>query len=690
MRKIILILFAWSNLALAAVPAADSLLKALHSAKTESGKVNTLNALGMAFRMVNPDTSITLCTEALRLSEKCGFKKGEGCSYYMLGLCHYLKGDTNALGYYRKALAVWEDMETKPPVKTGIDEVRTFKCKTLCNMGNVFIALGDYPVALDYYLRALKLAESLNNKAEIARDLGNIGVVYSYEGDYSETLEYYLKALKLKQELGNKVEIAITSGNIGIVYFRKGEYSKALEYYLKAFAIDSALDNKNNMAAWLNNIGSVYNTRHEYEKALDYYRKALQIAEGTGNRKLMADNLGNIGSIYGTKKDYEKALGQFSRALELAKEIKDKNLIAINLGNIGTIHSFMKNYKQGEDYLKQAISLDENIGALDYIMEFEKSLSDLYVQSGQPSSALEHYIKYTAAKDSLNNLENTKRITQVQMNYEFEQKQEKLKAEEEKRDAVYNEKIQLERFRLWVIAGGLCFLLLTSLLLFNRAKLKQKNAYQAELNQLQKGQAAAVIEAQEQERKRIAEDLHDSLGHLLATLKLNLQALPADQQPQLQNSLQLIDQGSTEIRNIAFNLMPRALEEEGLIPELNDLADKIKRSSLFDIILQVHNMNDFTLDSQVKFNIYRIVQEAVSNVIKHADAKEINIQLTKEDNRLTIMIEDDGKGFKREELDTFGRGLRNITARAEWLEGNIAIDSSPGCGTTIVIDIPLK
>src|SRR6185312_7023796 len=230
--------------------------------------------------------------------------------------------------------------------------------------------------------------------------------------------------------------------------------------------------------------------------------------------------------------------------------------------------------------------------------------------------------------------------------------------------------------------------LLSSFLLFNRVRLKQKNKHQQLLNEQQKELAVAVMDTQEQERKRIAEDLHDSLGHLLSTVKLNLQTLPESQKPVLQNSMNLLNQALEELQNITFNLMPRTLEEEGLVAALNELTSKVSSSGLVKIKVLVHDMNRFNLEKQSQFNVYRIVQEAVNNILKHAEAKEITIQLVGQDNHFTIMIEDDGKGFDTGTQKN-GRGLKNIVTRSLWLKGNINIDSTPGRGTTITTEIPI-
>lgn len=285
------------------------------------------------------------------------------------------------------------------------------------------------------------------------------------------------------------------------------------------------------------------------------------------------------------------------------------------------------------------------------------------------------------------NDENTENMIRLEMNYEFGKKEASLKAEQEKKETLQKAELVQQKKINWFVAGLAFLLLMIAALLFNRYQLKQKNIFQEQASKQEKEQAVAVMDAQELERKRIAEDLHDSLGHMLSTIKLNLQVTP---QPNIQvkNSLQLLDQATEEIRNITFNLMPRTLEEEGLIAALHELATKVTNAGSVKVLLHIHNMEKFILEKQSQFNIYRIVQEAVNNILKHAEASEISIQLIGQNDHFTIMIEDDGKGFDPKQSKS-GRGLKNIVTRSVWLKGVINIDSTPGKGTTIITEIPL-
>lgn len=657
----------------------DSLQKELKFAKDDTTKINILFSISDLYSYENPDTAIAYCLKAKSIAEKINDKKRMIKILIEIGWNQStLSNFDKALLHYMEALEISKELNDSKYIATSMSGI-----------GTVYWNQSNYEKALEYFYKSLEIATSVNDKNGIIRNYTSIGIVYMDQGDYPKSLDFLLKALKIAEELKDETKIFAITTNIGIVYKEQNNYQKALDYYFKALKISEKADDKNSIASQLGNIGVVYMDQKEYSKALDYFFKALKIFENLGDKNGVGINFGNIGLAYQHLKDYSKALDYYNKALEINKELGRKYGISRHLGNIGVLYTLTKNYKDSETYLLKALAIADTIGALELTRKFEEPLSNLYTITNRPLQAFEHYKKFIAARDTIFSEDNKNKIIRSEMKFEFEQKEIKSKAEQDKKEALYQGEIKQQRIIGWGIATSLIFLLLFSILLFNRYRLKQKQVFQEKLMQQQKEQTIAIMETQEQERKRIAEDLHDSLGHLLSTVKINLQTLPDNQRHHYINSLQLLNQASKEIHNISFNLMPQTLEEEGLIPALNELAEKIRKSSLYDIILQVHDMENFVIDKQTKFNIYRIVQEAVSNILKHADAKEINIQLVKQEKQLTIMIEDDGKGFDANKVKKNGRGLRNITARAEWLLGTIQIDSTPGKGTTISIEIPI-
>ncbi len=251
--------------------------------------------------------------------------------------------------------------------------------------------------------------EELSNKNGIARHLGNIGLVYWNQGDYPKALEYYFKALKMDEELGRKSGIARHLGNIGNVYKNQGDYPKALEYYFKALKMDEELGRERGIAIRLGNIGGVY--KSQGDSAFAASRKGRDLA--------MADK-------------YPKALEYFFKALKMRRELGAKTLIASTLGNIGSLYTSTKEYAEAEKHLLQALEICREIGALNVERQIEEMLSNLYAQTHRYRLAYEHHKAYGIAKDSLFNEEKSKDLGKLEAKHEFEKQEiERKRAEEE-------------------------------------------------------------------------------------------------------------------------------------------------------------------------------------------------------------------------------------------------------------------
>lgn len=674
----------------------DSLKQVLLTSKEDTGKVNILNLLSrQVFLKGNYDTALYYARQAKTLAEQKNFGKGVGVALNNMGNVQLMKGDKEqALEFFKEALAVQSKLTPDAVIKKGI-------AASYSNIGAVHASMGDLEQALKNYKAALDLRTEINDQQGLAISYTNIALIHYNKGNYPEALKNNFVALKIEQEMDDKLAIARSYNNIGSIYVQQANYPEAIRNFSSALEIQKELGDKQGIGRSYNNLGTIQYLEKNYTKALQSFQESLKIKETIGDRFGIGHSLINIGNVQHTlslpenvKEQEREALQQqamdnFNQALAILREIGDKQGMAMCYNNMGTVYIARHKATEAANAFNKGLELASAAGSKDDMKSSYAGLAAADSAAGRWQEAFTHYKLYMLYRDSLTNEENTKKIVQAQMNYEFEQKEMQAKTEQEKKELIYGENLKRQRIIGWSSAGILSFTLLSSMLWFNRSRLKQKHLFQQKLNQQQKEQAEAIIELQEQERKRIAEDLHDSLGHLLSTAKLNLQSLPPGQKEKYFGTLQLLDQASTQIREISFNLMPQALEEEGLVPALYELADKIRRSKLYEIMVQVHNMEDFQLDKQTCFNIYRIVQEAVNNILKHADAKEIGIQLVKQDDHLSIMIEDDGKGFDINQVKRRGRGLKNITARSEWLHGSISIDSTPGRGTTIAIEIPL-
>ncbi len=497
----------------------DSLKKVLRTAKEDTNKVNTLNALVWEFKFSNPDTSLILIDQAAIVAEKINFKKGLANALRNKGGYNLDKSNyPEALKFYFESLSISETLNDK----TGM-------AKTLGNIGIVYRVQADYPKALDYYSRALKIDEELANKSGIAKHLGNIGIVYWDQADYPKALDYYLRAVKLDEELGNKNAEATILGNIGLVYSNQANHSKALDYYFKALKMAQELGDKNGIARHLGNIGLVYSSQADNPKrspaeadslrkqALGYYFRAMKMDEELGNKNGIASDLGNIGVLYKKQAEasvlpverdslFNKALSYYFRAMKMAERLGDKSLAAITLGNIGSLYIKTGKFRESEKYLKHSLDLSVEIAALKEVKFAHQHFYELYDTTGRYQLALEHYKKYIIARDSINSDERIKKQTRLEENFKFEKKEAVLKEQQAKDKAVAEEKNRKQNVIIYSVAGGLLLVLVFSVFLFNRFRVTQRQKKIIEEQKL-------VVEEQKKIVEEKNKDILDSIRY---------------------------------------------------------------------------------------------------------------------------------------------------------------------------------
>ncbi len=203
----------------------------------------------------------------------------------------------------------------------------------------------------------------------------------------------------------------------------------------------------------------------------------------------------------------------------------------------------------------------------------------------------------------------------------------------------------------------------------------------------------AILETQESERHRLAEDLHDSVGQVLSAVKLNLHRLDktcasdGESLPLLTNTRKLIDECIQEIRSIIQNVKPPLLTDFGLAEALNDLSMKIERTT--GISVSFHNdIAQRRFGAEVEVTLYRIVQELIGNTIKHANANLIQIKLFVTDQFLHLSFKDNGNGFDASGTKN-GSGLKNMQSRTDFIKGTIMIEGKPGHGMEAEVKVPV-
>ncbi|MFI5222081.1 MAG: sensor histidine kinase, partial [Bacteroidia bacterium] len=267
------------------------------------------------------------------------------------------------------------------------------------------------------------------------------------------------------------------------------------------------------------------------------------------------------------------------------------------------------------------------------------------------------------------------------------------KENEEEINSIYFNRTYLLLFTLllYLLIGLFIFNPMTKQIDQNLTRLANK---EKEIEQINDTQFAAIIDAQEKERQRIATDLHDGLVQTLTTISYKIKSeIYSNREQESEKNLNeiraLIDESIDETRNIAYSIIPPLLKEFGLIPALNSLCEQFKTHFNINAILQVYELKE-RLGEKLELTLYRITQEALNNVIKYAKASNVWIQLIRHPASIVLIIEDDGKGFDTTNQPSIkGLGLVNIEERTKAFKGNVSINSSPEQGTEIMVEIPI-
>lgn len=541
-----------------------------------------------------------------------------------------------------------------------------------------FIDKGDKK-ALYSAEKALKLSKEHLFYTGIVKSIEAQGQYYEIvEGNVEQASTFYFEAVDLckKHKLAYIADIYHT---IGVLFHTSDNYKKAKIYYQTAYEEAKRQNNGALQKKCLINLGSIHSSLTDFNTAETYFLQSLEIPE---NSHYDFDTYANLGNLYIRQENYQKAMHFLEKATENHPDNydADNNLrflidAKVKLKDTTSMHIIMN---QAENALLSINSLRDKSLLL-------RSASDYYKLTGDFEKALQYNEAYLNVYEQIIQNQKNQTLHDIEAKYQSE----KIKASLEKKE---------KQQTLLII--GVCVLMtfLIGLYVFYRKRLAYKNTIQqqkiTDLTQKNKLLAmSSMIEGQEAERLRIARDLHDSLGGLLSSVKAHFtifkNKFDKDQTLDItQKTYQLIDNSCLEVRRISHNMIPHSLSLSSLKGTLEDLSEHME-SEGYTITLDVHHLPE-NLATTKQITIFRIIQEILSNIRKHADAKNVFIQLIGSRNEIQLIVEDDGKGFDyKEAVKNKGLGLNSINSRVEFLDGTIQWESVIAEGTTITINIPI-
>lgn len=603
----------------------DSLYRAFHATSKVADKVDLLYHIANEQDDTgNPDDGFRYADSIEMLSNSIRYPKGLSRAYNLRGYAHYNKG--------------------------------------------------EYTKALECFRQGLDIVIKLKDLEGQAHAYNSIGSAWNELQSPDSAVVYHLKTLAIKEQLGNRGDVAGVLANIANCYNDLEAHDKAIEMHLRALSIRRALGEEKRTMFTLNNLMVAYGTKGDVAKATAYADSALAVALKYNNKMVAGVVCGGMGHVLNDQKRYSESITWCERSLAYLSEAKREPSMVFPLCNMAAAYIGLNLFTKGLEVNQKGWAIMQKLKLQNPLDSYHENFANAYAGLQDYENAYKWHKIYFTRIDTLNKKGYLSKIANIEAKYNLVKKEQEITAQ---RTANYRQKVAL-----YALSAAFLALLLFGYLFYNRYRLRKKAELDAAVIREQKLGLSAVIEAQEAERRRIAKDLHDGIAQELVALKLGLDVLghrlgatlSSQETTRLGNLKAQAETACAEVRGIAHSMSPPLLEQQGLAPSLEALL----HNTLHPLGIGTHfEQRDLpeNLDAKVKIGLYRIAQELVNNIVKHAEAKQVSLRLYGQGSNLVMALQDDGQGYDFERAKTKGSmGLLNIISRVSTLNGTFGVE----------------
>lgn len=629
----------------------DSLKKELKLNKIDTTKVNILTELSLVLSKIDSVETFKTAFEALELSRKINYKKGEAAALFALGGAYMDYFDLDkADEYLDQGLAVIDAVVKKNESKANLK---------LWLRGNYFKAVN-----------------------------------FSYRGEVAKEIEWTDKVIPVAQKINDLDFLTNVYTNLGILKMNLGQYKDSYSSLKKSEQVNKTLKSPKRSIftnLMFSQLLSEMDSITQMKPYLDNAKKFLEIDPNALDWQLyyMLN-----GQYFSGLNQYENAIASLDKAKAIIKEQKMNQELFLLLQRYAFVSEKHGDYPAAISYMTEFINTAIEKKKYRNIFQGYYKRSQYEAAQDNYKNAYLDYVKAIDIYDSLETVTNLKNIKELEIKYStIENEKEILSLN------IKNEQKKSQMYFLLGLTTTLALVLFGGYYIYNqrlRKARKKEHLQDAEMNLLKQEQQnkifSAMIEGQEKERKRLAIDLHDGLGGRLSGISLNLSKLDKDEpkeypKQQLQKVMKDLGDALTELRSIARNMMPETLVKFGLEAALKDYCSSMTGSET-KVMLQFYG-DEKGMDINQQVTIYRVIQELINNAIKHAKASEVLVQYMREGNKVDITVEDNGIGFSQEKNGGLpsGMGLSNLKTRVAYLKGHLDFHSEKNEGTTVNVNI---
>ncbi|MCO5286489.1 MAG: sensor histidine kinase [Chitinophagaceae bacterium] len=614
-------------------------------------------------------------------------------------LLHSTKEDTAKIRLYYK-LAIELSKEDLPAAEKYCQLVGTLSRKINYKQGirdyysqlsNILSLKGEFDEALKNDLEAVDFAKSSKDSIELARTLFNVAITYQRMEDIENSVAYTEQARDIILRNHSHLYEGEIYNLLQRLYFFMHQYSRAVQNGRIAVAALEKADDNNNLQYAYNNLGLNYIMIPKYDSAKYFLRKASEIAESSGETMIQITTKLNFALISLKLQQTDSVKIYAQNALALSRKLDAPEFVGLAQYGLAYYYLQKKEYAYAQRYADSVIAIAMKYNMRDLKQKIYVVLSGLNYALQDVSKGIYYFNQYELLSDSILNESIARNTIQSEKKYETQRKETQILQQQ----AALKQKALVNYF----LIAGIAALILVSLLGYRNYRNRQR-LQQAKIDELETEKhltaTEAVLKGEEQERTRLAKDLHDGLGGMLSGIKYSLSNMKGnlimtpDNAQAFERSMDMLDSSIKEMRRVAHNMMPEVLVKYGLDAALKEFCGEINRSGVIRANYHSLALNEVAIEQTTSVTVYRIVQELVNNVIKHAAASSVivQVQYSQSDKLLTVTVEDDGKGFDMASLkDAHGIGWSNIKSRVDFLKGKIDVQTGEGKGTSVLIEI---
>lgn len=600
----------------------DSLKNIISLNPKDSTKIKAYSDLCWYYRHVSIDSAFNYGHLALKLSKKTNNKIGEAQAYNDIGILHY--------------------------------------------------GLAEYPKAIKIYNESLKIRLKLNDSFGIASLYNKIGLVYQNTFKMDSAISFATKALKIYEAKDNIRYATSLRNNIANIYKGLKQYQKALDAHLKLAKINADIEDYEALVKSYNNIANAYLFLKDTTNSVLYYKKGIVLAEKRGVKSEMAALYNNYGSLLQNKNKNREAIKFLNKSLQLRKELNDKFGVASTSLHLAGLYMDLGQYDDVESNLKLGLKLSEESNANELKIDAYDKFAYYFVYKNNADSVMRYRELYKTLKDSVFSNQVLKEVAEVEEKYNAAEREKEILSQ---RADIAEKELNINKKNTQIVGLGVLAIVISILgyLLYNQQKLK--NHQLKKENELK--EALVKVETQnrlQEQRLRISRDLHDNIGAQLTFVISSIENLQYGfkiTNEKLNDKLSGISNFTKEtiyeLRDTIWAMNKNAISLEDLETRISNFIDKADISSTS---LNFKFKIDESLSKNIEFasvkgmNIYRIIQEAVNNTIKYANASNVNVSIMKKGESIEFCIADDGNGFNENEAE-LGNGLNNMRKRTK-------------------------